>query len=261
MSVSHAKTSRNGRVKPAPGVAFYTLEGTLTGQNLMHAVLYILGNLGELHRRVITLASLALRFPGMYMADDPTILSGALLESLKNVSADRLGEIGLEYCERVLSRRLFPAAINLLEANRKAGIEPVLLTTLPSVIAAPLCRRLEIADFAASRLIIARNRATGRVAGPLMIADHKAEWCAEYAGAHDLDARGCWAYADSFSDLPFLASVGHPVAVNPDRNLYAAAMGRQWPILRFEKSIEHESDEVSRADILEFSGGPADGSS
>ena len=40
--------------------------------------------------------------------------------------------------------------------------------------------------------------------------------------------------------LPFLAALGHPVAVNPDRRLRAAALSRQWPVIHFEKAADSE---------------------
>jgi phosphoserine phosphatase len=94
-----------------------------------------------------------------------------------------------------------------------------------------------------------------------MAADEKAHWCASFATQHNFDLRKCWGYADSHYDLPFLVALGHPVAVNPDRKLRAAAMSRQWPILRFGKSTDDESDEASGAAILELPGRSADGAS
>ena len=43
----------------------------------------------------------------------------------------------------------------------------------------------------------------------------------------------CTAYSDSHTDLPFLEAVGHPVAVNPDRELRRIAAERGWPVLEF----------------------------
>ena len=43
----------------------------------------------------------------------------------------------------------------------------------------------------------------------------------------------CFAYSDSATDLPMLESVGHPHAVNPDRQLRKAALARGWPVLDF----------------------------
>src|SRR5262249_53436372 len=160
-------------------------------------------------------------------------------------------ELGQEYCDRVLLKHLYPSAIELVEANRKVGLEPVLVTGSPDFIVAPLCRQLEIRDFAANRLIVSHARATGRLAQPIMAADEKAVGGERCGRHHNFDPRKCWGYADSYYDLPFLVALGPPVAVNPDRKLRAAAMSRQWPILRFDKSTDDESDDASGGAILE----------
>src|SRR5215475_1502727 len=146
MSVLHSKPSRNGRGKAAPGAAFYDLDGTLADLNLVHAALFILGNLGEWHRRIISIATFAASALRLYRAErkDRRLLNQVLFESLKGVSADRLVELGQEYCDRVLVRHLYPSAIELVEANRNIGLEPVLVTGSPDFIVAPLCRQLEI---------------------------------------------------------------------------------------------------------------------
>lgn len=41
-----------------------------------------------------------------------------------------------------------------------------------------------------------------------------------------------FAYADSIQDLPLLALVGHPVAVNPDQELLNEAELRGWEIIK-----------------------------
>jgi HAD superfamily hydrolase (TIGR01490 family) len=55
----------------------------------------------------------------------------------------------------------------------------------------------------------------------------------ELAAAEDLDLDGSTAYSDSYSDIPFLEAVGHPVAANPDRRLRRIAAARGWPVVEF----------------------------
>jgi fatty acyl-CoA reductase len=215
--------------------AFYDLDGTLVGLNLMHTALYLFANLGEWTGRATHLLNFAARIPALYLAErrDRYLLNVVLFELFKGVSRDRLEELGEEYCERVLMKNLYPQARAMIEANRAAGIEPILVTGSPDFVAAPLARRLDIAEYAANRLAYSRGRATGRLQPPVMAGDEKARWCAEYGAARQLDLARCWGYADSHYDLPFLAALGHPVAVNPDRRLTATAISRQWPILHF----------------------------
>jgi alcohol-forming fatty acyl-CoA reductase len=253
MSVSRAPNGRrhlpgrlSGRSKGQPekavtpsvkGVAFYDLDGTLVDLNLVHAALFLLANLGEWSGRLKYLASFAMRLPRLYMAEqsDRRLLNAVLFEAFKGVSRDRLEILGEEYCERILLRRFYPQAREIVEANRAVGLEAVLVTGSPDFIIAPLAERLKIRDFAANRLVFSGGLATGRLHAPVMAGEDKAEWCDGYAASHGLSLDSCWGYADSYYDLPFLALVGHAVAVNPDRRLAAAARARRWPILSFAK--------------------------
>ena len=61
-------------------------------------------------------------------------------------------------------------------------------------------------------------RYTGRALRALH-AEAKADCLRELAEREDLDLAECTAYSDSHTDLPFLEAVGHPVVVNPDREL------------------------------------------
>jgi HAD superfamily hydrolase (TIGR01490 family) len=61
----------------------------------------------------------------------------------------------------------------------------------------------------------------------------KADALRELAAAEGLDLAASTAYSDSYSDVPFLEAVGHPVAVNPDRRLRGIARARGWPTIRF----------------------------
>jgi len=245
-------------------MAFYDLDGTLCALNLVHSTLFILANLGEWSSRVGHLLSFAARTPRLYFAErkDRRLLNEVLFESYQGISADRLLALGEEYCERVLLKHLYPRAVEVLDANRGAGLEPVLVTGAPDFIANPLARHLGVNHVAANRLLMSRGRATGRIAPPVMAAEEKAAWCVEFAAEHNLSLAACWGYADSYYDLPFLAALGHPIAVNPDRKLRAAARGRQWPILNFDHSRDTYSGATpDGARALEISGETIDGAS
>jgi HAD superfamily hydrolase (TIGR01490 family) len=220
------------------GLAFYDVDGTLVDLNLVHATLFIMANLGEWSGRLRYLLSFAMRLPRLYMAErnDRRLLNSLLFEAFKGVSRDRLMMLGEEYCDRVLMRHLFPQARELVAANRAAGLEAVLVTGSPDFIVAPLARRLDISDFAANQLVFSNGLATGRLHAPVMAGEDKADWCETYTASRGVSLASCWGYADSYYDLPFLAMVGHAVAVNPDRRLAAAARSRQWPIVSFAKA-------------------------
>lgn len=218
--------------------AFYDLDGTLVDINLVHATFFFAVNLGAWHSRVAYAVRLLLRLPALFFAEraDRHLLNVELYSLYRGISRDRLAALGEEYCDRMLVARLYPQAREILEGNRRAGLEPVLVSGSPDFVVEAFARRLGIADFAANRLVFRGQRATGRVHEPVMAASAKASWCAEYAARRKIDLGNCWAYADSYYDLPFLSVVGHPVAVNPDRRLEAVARSRQWPVLRFVRA-------------------------
>jgi alcohol-forming fatty acyl-CoA reductase len=244
MSVyTHRKTANAHAPKASSHrAAFYDLDGTLVDLNLVHAAIFTLANVGEWSGRVSYLLGFAARIPRLYVAErrDRRLLNTVLFEAFKGVSRDRLFSLGEEYCERILVGHLFPRAIEMIEANRAAGIEPVLVTGSPDFIVAPLARHLAITDFAANRFVFSRGRATGRLAEPVMAGDQKAAWCVDYAAERGIDLADCWGYADSHYDTAFLAKLGHPVAVNPDRRLRAAALSRQWPVIHFDNAASPE---------------------
>src|SRR5216683_2634920 len=194
MSVYHRKPQlsrpRNGRaISPRRRAAFYDLDGTLMDLNLVHAALFTFANIGEWGRRVSYMFAFASRLPRMYLAErrDRRLLNIVLFEAFKGVSRDRLFSLGEEYCERVLLAHIYPRAIEMIEANRAAGIEPVLVTGSPDFIVAPLAEHLGIDAFASNQFIFSRGRATGRLSEPIMAGEQKAVWCEKWASQREMD--------------------------------------------------------------------------
>ncbi|MDO9408526.1 HAD family phosphatase [Patulibacter sp.] len=83
------------------------------------------------------------------------------------------------------------------------------------------------------------GRYTGRLAGPMTYREGKVEAIAALAAAEGYDLAASWAYSDSESDLPMLRAVGHPVAVNPDRELARVAREEGWEVIRLERITQH----------------------
>jgi len=86
----------------------------------------------------------------------------------------------------------------------------------------------------ASRAEVRDGAYTGRLERRLY-GDAKADALRELAGEQEIDLSGSTAYSDSYTDVPFLEAVGHPVAVNPDRALRRVAAERGWPVQRFTR--------------------------
>ena len=96
MSVYHQSNRRNGHA--ARGAAFYDLDGTLMGLNLIHGTLFAFTNIGEWTGRVSYVLGLAARLPMLYLAErrDRHLLNVTLFEMFKGISRDRLMTLGEE---------------------------------------------------------------------------------------------------------------------------------------------------------------------
>ena len=66
---------------------------------------------------------------------------------------------------------------------------------------------------------------------PVVAGPEKARLIREHAALHGYDLKDCFAYSDSYSDVPMLSVVGHPAAVNPDLRLGRLAKSYGWPVL------------------------------
>src|SRR5438067_68317 len=97
----------------------------------------------------------------------------------------------------------------------------------------------EAAFFDLDKTVIARASVVedGRYTGEMDVYAYgpfKAELMVQIAGDSGIDLAASWAYSDSYTDLPMLEVVGHPVVVNPDRPLLKVARERGWPVRTFD---------------------------
>ena len=77
-----------------------------------------------------------------------------------------------------------------------------------------------------------RTGATRASSSSTATATAKAEAIRSLAEARGIELESSYAYSDSSTDLPMLRTVGHPVAVNPDRELRREAETEGWDIPR-----------------------------
>ena len=79
----------------------------------------------------------------------------------------------------------------------------------------------------------------------------------EVAVELDIDLADCHAYSDSITDVPMLEAVGHPHAVNPDRELRRVAEQREWDILRFAAPVSLRTGRPTPVQTAAIGGGAA----
>jgi HAD superfamily hydrolase (TIGR01490 family) len=141
----------------------------------------------------------------------------------------------------------FPEAVERAARHAANGERIVLVTGTLEFLAQEIANRLrgklakrnlavEI-HVCATRLEEKDGRWTGRVLGQPMFGEAKAIAVWWYAEKWKLNLGECSAYGDSAPDEWMLASVGKPVAVNPDSGLRDTARRRGWEIAKWEHEV------------------------
>jgi HAD superfamily hydrolase (TIGR01490 family) len=161
----------------------------------------------------------------------------SVLRLTRGWEQDRVRQIVRETLESVVEPIVYAEAQELIAGHQAAGRRVYLISASPEEIVAPLGEYLGVDRTVASQTMIdADGRYTGEMAfyayGP-----YKAQAMQALAEAEGLDLGASYAYSDSYTDLPMLEAVGHPVAVNPDRVLRKLAEERGWEVRTFTRPV------------------------
>lgn len=137
----------------------------------------------------------------------------------------------------VIEPIVFDEALQQIRHHQAQGHRVFIISASPAEIVEPLAEYLGVDDAIASRASIdANGRYTGEIEfysyGPF-----KAEAMREIAERDGIDLQASHAYSDSITDLPMLEAVGHPTAVNPDRELARVSAERNWDVRWFDQPV------------------------
>lgn len=219
--------------------AFFDLDKTVIDKAAMSAFRGPLHHGGLLSRRALLRAALVQLVYLHLGASDQRLerIRASVLKLTKGWPRDEVVAVIAETLELVAEPIIYAEALELIEQHHAEGRLVVLVSASPEEIVAPLGRHLGVDEVIASRAAIDdEGRYTGAMAfyayGP-----YKAEAITELAAARDIDLSASFAYSDSYTDLPMLETVGHPVAVNPDRVLARLARERGFEIRNFNRPV------------------------
>jgi HAD superfamily hydrolase (TIGR01490 family) len=149
----------------------------------------------------------------------------------------RVAEIVSEALEQIVDPIIYAEAADLIDLHRAAGRSVVLVSASPQEIVVPLGRYLGADATVSSRASVDE---AGRYTGTMdfyAYGEYKAEAMRALSEREGIDLAESYAYSDSYTDLPMLEAVGHPVAVNPDRVLARYAREHGYEIARFVQGV------------------------
>ena len=153
------------------------------------------------------------------------------------VERSRLQEVVADTMATAIEPAVYAEALDLIEGHPRAGHDVVIVSASVIEVVEPIAALVGADRAVATRLETDdEGRFTGRIERSLLHGA-KGEALEADAAEHGIDLARSWAYSDSISDRPMLEAVGHPVAVNPDRELRRLAAELDWPVRDLERPV------------------------
>jgi HAD superfamily hydrolase (TIGR01490 family) len=154
--------------------------------------------------------------------------AGRTLEELRAIMQSLYDEHLVRFVSTSMRERI--------RGHRARGDHLVILTASAFFFAEPIARDLGIDQVIGTQVGFSGEVCTGLVEGEIL--DGKAKLAAAQgeAEARGVELGRCTFYSDHIADLPLLAAVGTPVAVNPHRALARVARARGWSIVAHDSA-------------------------
>ncbi|MDD5328559.1 MAG: HAD-IB family hydrolase [Sulfuricella sp.] len=127
-----------------------------------------------------------------------------------------------------------PKARELVKSSLESADLVAIVTATNSFVTAPIAREFGVAHLIATDPAQNGGEFTGLVAGTPCFREGKIARLDDWLAGRGLSwgsVRESWFYSDSLNDLPLLARVSRPVAVDPDPTLKAHAEKSGWPVI------------------------------
>lgn len=156
-----------------------------------------------------------------------------LTQLVKGWDVAEVTRITADTMHHVVAPAIYSEARELIQEHQAAGHDVIIISASADILVEPIAAELGVDTVVATELEVVDGKLTGTILRYLK-GDAKAEAVANVAREHGYDLERSYAYSDSATDIPMLAAVGNPVAVNPDRALRKHAMSQGWDTREFK---------------------------
>jgi len=220
------------------GAAFFDLDRTLLSRSSSLALAGTFRRRGLIDRSQLMKAAVAQLVFTRFGAGQARVgqTADSAMSVLRGLPVEVMRDIAAEAWEPVLRPLVYREAIALAAAHSARDERVFIVSAALQEVVETISRKLGLDGALASRAEVHDGVYTGRLDRRLY-GPTKADALRELAAAEGFDLPSSTAYSDSHTDLPFLETVGTPVAVNPDRELRRKATERGWQILRFRERL------------------------
>ena len=224
----------------APRIAaFFDLDKTVIAKASMVAFSRPLQRAGMVSRRLMLKAAWGQIVYAQIGASPEKLekLRESVLQLTKGWDQAEISAIVRDTLGDVIEPIVYEEALDRIRAHQLWGHKVFIVSASPEEVVAPIARMLGVDEAIATRAELDdKGRYSGRTERYIYGAE-KVVAISEVAERDGFDLEHCWAYSDSATDIPMLAAVGHPVAVNPDKDLARAAKERGWMVEQFRLEV------------------------
>jgi HAD superfamily hydrolase (TIGR01490 family) len=221
-----------------PTAAFFDLDKTIIARSSSHAFTRPFAAGGLISRRAMLRSAYSQFVYLVGGADHDQMEKMRLFMSQLVAGWDvaTVREIVAETLHHIVDPIVYDEAVSLMEEHRALGRDVIVVSASGAEVVGPIGAMLGADEVIATQLEIAEGRYTGTIEYYAYAAE-KARAIQSLADERGYDLERSFAYSDSITDVPMLESVGHPHAVNPDKELRRVAADRGWPILVFTRPV------------------------
>lgn len=135
------------------------------------------------------------------------------------------------FIDEHIRHNILPAAQALVEQHRQQGHGLMIITATNRFVTEPIAELFNIPILLATEPEFIDGAFTGRYLGIPTFQQGKVHALQQWLDEEGRMTSALHFYSDSHNDLPLLEHVDHPVAVDPDPQLAAAARKRGWPMI------------------------------
>jgi HAD superfamily hydrolase (TIGR01490 family) len=214
--------------------AFFDLDKTVIARSSTFAFSRPLYQGGLINRRAVLRSAYAHVVFLLAGADHDQMerMRDYLSSMVAGWEVQQVREIVAETLVDLIQPAVYAEAVALIDEHHAAGRDVVIVSASGGELVEPIAAMLGADEVIATRMVVEDGRYTGAVSF-YAYGENKAAAVRDLAAARGYALDDSYAYSDSATDVPMLAAVGHPVAVNPDRALRREAAARGWPVLDF----------------------------
>ena len=154
------------------------------------------------------------------------------LTTIKGKKPEEIEDILSKFLYEVIEPMINIYALKLLHDHSHNNDIMLLASATNSVIVEPIAKRLGFKNIVSTEVEIIDEIYTGKVLGIPALSEGKLIKVKEWMLQNNIESFDNTSfYSDSINDLPLLAAVSKPVAVNPDDMLREECRKRSWEII------------------------------